>query len=150
MRRHTWERWRHGGGLWCAPQMGNLQIPNWSHLQIAPPPPPPQVDLEGHGTATKELEEAVEGFGRALRVIHSGEGLAICEDPLGGGGRKGTRAAPSMQTSNGRYVVGRCPNWTNDSTLDVPSQDASIVEVCRKAKNLKNGKDQEYVLKIVF
>ena len=54
------------------------------------------ADWQGRGAATKELEEAVEGPGRTLRVIRSWLGLAIYEDPLSGDGKK-TQVAPSCK-----------------------------------------------------
>ena len=55
---------------------------------------PPPAGSEGLETATKHVEEAVEGMGRASRGGCSGLVLAIGEDPRGGGG-KSSRIAPS-------------------------------------------------------
>ena len=47
---------------------------------------PTPADWEARGGATKELDEAAEGLGRASRFSRSGLDLAICKDPVGGGG----------------------------------------------------------------
>ena len=47
---------------------------------------PTPADWEARRGATKELDEAAEGLGRASRFNRSGLDLAICKDPVGGGG----------------------------------------------------------------
>ena len=81
---------------------------------------PTLANWERRGAATKELEEAAEGLGRASRVSRSGLNLAICKDPLGGN-RKKTRRGTQLRTSNARRVVRRCLYLTNKSLLDAPS-----------------------------
>ena len=94
---------------------------------------PPPADLEGWETATKELEEAPEGIGRASRGSRSALGLAICEDPFGGDGKK-SRRGTQLRTSNAHSGLARCPNWTSKNLIDVPSQDASV-----ESNGSKNG-----------
>ena len=58
---------------------------------------PTLADWETLETATKELQEAPEGLARASRVVCSGLGLAIWEDPLDGGGKKELRWHPAAK-----------------------------------------------------
>ena len=58
---------------------------------------PPPANWEELRTVTKEVEDAVEGFGRASSVIRSWLGLAIYEDPLGSDGKKKPWVAPSYE-----------------------------------------------------
>ena len=55
------------------------------------------ADWEARGAATKELDEAEEGLGRASRFSRSGLDLAICEDPRGGRGKKKLGGAPNCK-----------------------------------------------------
>ena len=94
---------------------------------------PTPADREGRRAATKELEEAVERLGRAWRVVCSGLGLAICEDPVGGGGKKKVGGAPSceLQTLTAESKVVQIGQ---KSLLDALSQDASATP-----NGVKNG-----------
>ena len=129
-RRHTWGRWRHGSGWWCAPQMGNLQIPIWGHLQM-PPLQPIGKSLEGPPKKWTRLQNGLEGLQGSFALGGTWPSAKI----RSAAEEKKARMGSQLQTSNARRGVGSCPKWTNKGLLNAPFQDAS-----EATNSVKNGR----------
>ena len=101
--------------------MGNLQIPNWGHLQM-PPHQPTWKAVERPPKNLRRLLKGLEGLQGPLARRCAWPSVKI---PLAAAAKK-TRRGTQLRTSNAHCGLGSCPNWTNKGLIDAPSQDASV------------------------